>query len=86
MPQLSPNMIVKHEDVYESIPYKLKSEIVGFTNPDLASSFHLGDANSFRKHMFAVDMEASSSTVLLRETSFFLPLLDAPPPAAESSW
>ena len=48
--QLSPNMIVKHEDVYESIPYKLKSEVVGFTNPDLASSFHLGDANSFRKH------------------------------------
>ena len=72
--QLSPNMIVKHEDVYESIPYKLKSEVVGVTNPDLASSFHLGDANSFRKHMFAVN------------TSCFLPLLDAPPPAAESSW
>ena len=82
MPQLSPNMIVKHEDVCISAVYSLQNlqyKIIGFTNPDLASSLHLRDANTFRKHMFAVDMEASSSTVLLRETSFTLPLLAALP-------
>lgn len=55
--QLSQDMI-KHEDFYSLQNFTVRNCWIYqiLIIPDLGSSFHLRDANSFRKHMFAVNI------------------------------